>query len=169
MNRTALSGSAGVQMHVVTTILLNNMKRRAFIEKSLLSAALLFIRPAGLVAAWNGKSFQQVSIEQAFLNVLGTKTPEKTNRITLTAPAVASDSSAVPVEINTDIKADMLYLFVEKNLTPLVFSCSLHGGSIPWFALNIKMKESSLLYGVVREGGKYYAASVHVDVLAQAC
>jgi len=156
-------------MPVVTTILLNNMKRRAFIEKSFLSAALLFLRPAGLIAAWNEKFFQQSFIEQAFLNVLGTKTPEKTNRITLTAPAVASDSSAVPVEIHTDIKADMLYLFVEKNLTPLVFSCSLHGGSIPWFGLNIKMKESSLLYGVVREGGKYYAASVHVDVLAQAC
>ncbi|MBM3162727.1 MAG: thiosulfate-binding protein SoxY [Chlorobi bacterium] len=145
------------------------MKRRAFLERTPLVAALAVLTPSMLMAAWNEKDFQKVPLENAFQNVLGTKELVKTDKITIAAPPVAADSSAVPVEVSSSIKGDHLYLFVEKNLTPLVFSCALHAGALPSVALNIKMKESSLLYGVVREGGKCYVASVHVDVSAQAC
>jgi sulfur-oxidizing protein SoxY len=145
------------------------MKRRSFLERVPVLAALAMLSPAALLAAWNEKYFQKVPLEKAFENVLGTKDLVKTDRITIAAPPVASDSTAVPVEVSSSIMGDHLYLFVEKNLTPLVFSCALHAGAIPSIALNIKMKESSLLYGVVRDGGKFYAASIHVDVSAQAC
>lgn len=134
-----------------------------------MAAALVLLRPSTLAAAWSENHFQQVSIEKAFLDVLGTKDFNRSSRITIAAPPVASDSSAVPVEISSTIKGDQLYLFVEKNITPLVFSCALHGGALPFLSLTVKMKESSLLYGVVREGGKYHMASVHVDVAVQAC
>lgn len=145
------------------------MKRRTFLERASLAVAVVLLRPTALFAAWNRKYFQQVSIERAFLDVLGTKDLLKTDRISITVPALASDSSAVPVEINSRINGDRIYLFVEKNITPLVFSCSMYGAALPSFALNIKMKESSLVYGVVREGGKFHIASVQVNVLAQAC
>jgi len=145
------------------------MKRRTFLERSSIAAALVLLRPSALAAAWDEKHFQQVSIDKAFIDVLGTKDLVRSSRITIAAPPVASDSTAVPVEISSTIKGDQLFLFVEKNVTPLVFSCALHGGALPFLSLTIKMKESSLLYGVIREGGKYHMASVHVDVAVQAC
>ncbi|MGB0131460.1 thiosulfate oxidation carrier protein SoxY [Chlorobium sp.] len=145
------------------------MKRRTFLERSSVAAALVLLRPSSLMAAWNEKHFQQVSIDKAFLDVLGTKDLVKSGSITIAAPPVASDSSAVPVEIISGIRGDQLYLFVERNVTPLVLSCALHGGAIPFLALTVKMRESSLLYAVIREGGKYHMASVHVDVAVQAC
>lgn len=146
------------------------MKRRTFIERCVAASGLFVLcRPTLLYAAWNSRHFQQVSIEQSFKDVLGTNDLTRTAQIRVTAPDVASDASAVPVEIDSDIKGDTIYLFVEKNLTPLVFICSLHEGALPSFSLNVKMKESSLLYAVVREKGKYYMASAQVTVSAQAC
>lgn len=145
------------------------MKRRAFLERSAAIAFLAFLRPADLMATWNSRSFQQVPLEKAFMEVLGTKDLVRTGRIAITAPATASDASAVPVQIDSDIKGDAMYLFVEKNLTPLVFNCTLHDGAHAYFSLNVKIKESSLLYAVVRESGKYYMASTQVNVSAEAC
>lgn len=103
------------------------------------------------------------------MNALGTREIVTSDTITIRVPSVATDSSTVPVEVYSSLKGDQLYLFVEKNFVPLVFKCSLQGNAIPWFSLNIKMKESSALYAVVREGGKFFMASVHVEISSQAC
>ncbi|MBN1278334.1 MAG: thiosulfate-binding protein SoxY [Chlorobium sp.] len=145
------------------------MKRRSFLARSIAAAFFVLLRPSQVIAAWNAKHFQQIPIEKAFIEVLGTADMVRTDRIVITVPEVASDSSAVPVAIDSDLKGEAIYLFVEKNITPLAFSCYLHEGVLPAFSLNIKMKESSLLYAVVKESGKYYMASVQVTVSAQAC
>ena len=108
-------------------------------------------------------------MNEAFRNALGTADIEKTDKITIVAPPIATDASSVPVEIISAVKGERLFLFVEKNLTPLVFSCNYHGSALPWFALNIKMKESSMLHAVLWDGRQYIMSSVHVVVLAQAC
>lgn len=132
-------------------------------------SAFLSMRPARLLAGWNSTIFQQSSLDAAFLNALGTKNLVRSNEITIVAPPVASDSAAVPVEIHSSLTCDQLFLFVEKNLTPLVFKCDLHGSMQSFFSLNIKMREGSALYAVVRENGKYFMTSVQVEVMAQAC
>ena len=103
------------------------------------------------------------------MNTLGTREPFRSDKITIVAPPVAADGSMVPVQLISSLKGEEIYLFVEKNITPLVFKCNLKGNAIPWFSLNIKMKESSVLYAVVREGEKYFMSSVYVEVLVQAC
>ncbi len=145
------------------------MNRRQFLASGAIFSGLLSLFPEILLAEWNSNIFQQSSLEQSFMNALGTKDFIRSNKITIVAPPVASDSSAVPVEIYSSLKCDQLFLFVEKNLTPLVFKCELHGSMQPYFSLNIKMKEGSALYAVVREGGKYFVTSVQVEVMAQAC
>jgi sulfur-oxidizing protein SoxY len=145
------------------------MQRRQFLASGAIISAFLSMRPSKVLAEWSSKSFQQSSLEQAFMNTLGTKDIVRSEGITIVAPPVASDSSAVPVEIHASLQCDQLCLFVEKNLTPLVFKCELHGTMRPYFSLNIKMRESSALYAVVREGGKYFMTSVQVEVMAQAC
>jgi sulfur-oxidizing protein SoxY len=145
------------------------MKRRQFLASGATISAFLSMRPAKLLAVWSEKSFQQSSLEQAFMNALGTKDIVRSDGITIVAPPVAPDSSAVPVEIYSALKCDQIFLFVEKNLTPLVFKCELHGSMRPFFSLSIKMREGSALYAVVREEGKYFMTSVQVEVMAQAC
>jgi len=145
------------------------MKRRQFFTTGAIFAAYLALKPGCLFASWSEKNFQRCTIEQAFVNALGTKELVKSDKITIVAPPVAADASAVPVQVISSLKGDEVYLFVERNITPLVFKCTLKGNALPWFSLNIKMKESSSLYAIVREGGNYFMASVHVDVLAQAC
>jgi len=67
------------------------------------------------------------------------------------------------------LKADQIFLLVEKNLTPLVYKLDLTGRMMPYFNIRIKMKESSAVHAVVRSGQKYYRATVDVAVTAQAC
>ena len=121
------------------------------------------------MAEWSTKSFERSTLDNAFMNALGTRELVKSDAITIVAPPVASDSSAVPVEVISSIKGEEIYLFVEKNITPLVFKCRFHGSAHTGFALNIKMKESSALYAVVKAGSKYFMATVNVEVQAQAC
>jgi sulfur-oxidizing protein SoxY len=145
------------------------MKRRQFLASCSLFAGFFLFRPAKLFADWASGNFQQVPLQDALRNALGSAEITKSDAITITAPQVAADAASVPVEISSAVKGERLYLFVEKNLTPLVFTCMLHGKTLPWFALNIKMKESSSLYAVLWDGRQYLMSSVHVDVVAQAC
>jgi len=145
------------------------MKRRQFLALGAVISSFISAWPAKLLGVWSEESFQQCSLKQSFINAFGTSDPVRSEALTIVAPPVAADSSAVPVEVHSSLRGDQLYLFVEKNLTPLVFKCTLHGGALPFFSLNIKMKESSALYAVVRDGGKYFMASVQVEVVAQAC
>jgi len=145
------------------------MKRRQFLSLGAVMSASLSIRPQSLLAEWNSKYFQKSSLEQAFMNAIGTHDFVRSDAITIVAPPIASDSSAVPVEIYSSLPCDQIFLFVEKNLTPLVFKCDIHGSMLPYFSLNIKMRESSALYAVIRDSGKYFMSTVQVEVMAQAC
>jgi len=146
------------------------MKRRQFIAKGAGCAAfLLSMSPASLFGAWSAKDFQQCSIVEAFMAALGTGAPDISDKITIVAPPVAEDSSVVPVQVISSLKSEVLYLFAEKNVTPLVIKCNLQGNVLPGFSLNIKMKESSTLYAVVKSEGRFFMTSVHVEIVAQAC
>ena len=147
----------------------NHMKRRQFLASGAIVSAFLSMRPGKLIAEWSAKSFQHSSIDESFMNALGTRDLVHSDAVTIVAPPVASDGATVPVEVYSSLKCDQLFLFVEKNLTPLAFKCDLHSNAQPYFAINIKMKESSALYAVASKGGKYFMTSVQVEVLAQAC
>ncbi len=146
------------------------MKRRQFIATgAVCSAYFLSMSPERLFGAWKAKDFQQCTIEQAFMAALGTRMPVSSEKITIVAPPIAEDSSVVPVQVISSLKSEVLYLFAEKNVTPLVFKCTLQGNVLPWFSLNIKMKDSSTLYAVVKSDGIFFMTSVHVEIVAQAC
>ncbi len=142
------------------------MKRRHFLVGAVVFSAL---RPFQLLASWSEKSFRRSTLQQAFLDALGTKDLLLSDKITIVAPPAAGDSSLVPVAVISSLKGEELFLFVEKNITPLVFRCILYSNTLAFFSLNIKMKESSALYAVVREGEKYFMATVAVAVEAEGC
>ncbi len=145
------------------------MKRRQFLAAGTVFSAFMSLLPGALLAEWSAKDFQHCSLKKAFINTLGTDEMAISDQITIVAPPIASDSSSVPVEVISSMKGDQLYLFVENNFKPLVFKCTLLDNSLPWFSLNIKMKESSALIAVVRSDGKFFMAKVRVEIQSQAC
>jgi sulfur-oxidizing protein SoxY len=145
------------------------MRRRDFLAAAGLFLSSIPGTSSVLQAAWRENAFAADTIDKALKNTLGTDNLVATDKIAIVAPPVASDSSSVDVEIISGISCEALYLFVANNFTPLAFMCTLSGKALPNFSARIKMKESSDLVAVVRQGQSYYKATAHVDVTAQAC
>ncbi len=145
------------------------MNRRVFLRYALLGGAALSVLPLDLMAAWQKTSFTDAGFIQAMKNNFGTTSVPLSDKITIVAPPAATNSAMVPVEVSTTLKADQIFLLVEKNLTPLAYKIDLHGPMLPYFNIRIKMKESSAVHAIVRSGQKYYRATVDVAVTAQAC
>ncbi|ARM30029.1 thiosulfate oxidation carrier protein SoxY [Prosthecochloris sp. HL-130-GSB] len=145
------------------------MNRRSFLRAFALGGAAVSIMPLHAFAAWQKQYFTDKGYKQALVNLFGTASIGQSDKITITAPAVATNGAAVPVEVHCDLEADKMFLLVENNSTPLVYSIDLKGPVLPYFNIRIKMRESSPVHAVVRAGGKYYRATVNVDVTAQAC
>jgi len=132
-------------------------------------SAALALFPFELLAAWEKKRFTTEGFRQAMVNNLGTSNVPVSEKVKLKIPAVATDSTAVPVEVSTTVKADEIYLFVEKNYTPLVYKLTPGAGMLSYFSMRIKMRESSPVHAVVKSGQKYYRATANCEVSAQAC
>ncbi len=98
-------------------------------------------------------------------------------RVSLDIPAIAEDGSVVPVEISLDspmTEADhlrALWLFVDNNPDPLIFSVKLHpslGGS-RW-KMKIRMRESSRVRAIAEmNDGKLYLGEAEVEVQISGC
>ncbi len=98
-------------------------------------------------------------------------------RVTLDMPAIADDGAVVPVEISVDspmTEADhvrALWLFVDKNPDPLIFSAKVHSslGGSRW-KLKIRMRESSRVRAIAEmNDGKLYLGEAEVEVHLSGC
>ncbi|MBF0586018.1 thiosulfate-binding protein SoxY [Prosthecochloris sp. N3] len=145
------------------------MDRRAFLRSMSLGGMAATVLPLNLLAAWQKKNFTEAGFREAMINNFGTDTVPVSERVTITAPPVATNSAMIPVEVMTDLDADRMYLLVEKNLTPLVYRLDLKPGMMPYFNIRIKMRESSPVHAVVRSGGSWHRAVVDIEVTSQAC
>ncbi len=145
------------------------MKRRSFLKHVAMMGAVLALMPFELLAAWEKKRFTSEGFRQAMVNNLGTSTVPVSDKISLTVPASAVSSASVPVEVSTTLKADEIYLFVEKNYTPLVYRMALSGAMLPYFNIRIKMRQSSPVHAVVKSGNNFYRATSQCDVSSEAC
>lgn len=145
------------------------MKRRDFLKGIVCGAAAVAVMPSYLLGVWNPEYFTSEGFDGAIRNVLGDAPILESDAVVVAAPAVATNSSIVPVEVSTDMEADQMFLFVEKNSTPLVYRIDLKEGMLPWFSIRVKMRESSSVHAIVRSGGSYYRKVVTVEVTSQAC
>ena len=98
-------------------------------------------------------------------------------RVALDIPAIAEDGSVVPLEIAVDspmTESDhvrALWLFVDNNPDPLIFSAKLHPqvGGARW-KLKIRMRESSRVRALAEmNDGKLYTADAEVEVHLSGC
>lgn len=151
------------------------MQRRTFLSHCLGACAALFataglLTPARLLAAWNEAAFTASGIDDALGAALGQATLEDSAEVTLTCPEIAENGAVVPVTVSTTLPdVEAIALLFDKNASPLVSLARVGKGVKPSIALRVKMGESGQVIGVVKAGGKLYAARQQVKVTAGGC
>ena len=143
--------------------------RRSFLRASL---GLWLAGWAGL--AWpkpkSPKPEAPDRLAQAIALETGGRLPMDSDQITLEAPDIAEDGAIVPVTVASALPGvDSIWVFVEKNPTPLAARFTLAPSLDPFVSLRVKMNESCGLIAVVKSGDDYFSARKPVRVVVGGC
>jgi sulfur-oxidizing protein SoxY len=148
------------------------MERRKFLSLTL-GALVLAVAPASVKAEDYRKLKPTVwtahTVEDAIKAMYGTTaTIEK--GVELSAPKVASNGGAIPVEFSTKIPAKTVALFQDANPEAAVIVYTVGKYDVTDYKVNIKMGKSGAITVVV-EGldGKLYSAKQSLDVALGGC
>ncbi|MEA3229049.1 MAG: thiosulfate oxidation carrier protein SoxY [Campylobacterota bacterium] len=148
------------------------MERRKFLSLTL-GALVLAVAPASVRAEDYRKLKPTVwtahTVDDAIKNMYGTLATIEEG-VKLTAPKVASNGGAVPVNFSTKIPAKTIAVFQDANPEAAVCVYSVNKYSINDYAIKIKMGKSGTITVVV-EGldGKLYSAKQSLDVALGGC
>lgn len=127
------------------------------------------IRPQSLLASWNHGAFDATQLADA-LAALGVESPAATRELLLQVPEIAENGAVVPLELESRVPGtDTLAVLVDRNPWPCIAQVRLHAGAEPYFALRIRVGESSAVRAVARAGGRHYAQVKQVSVTQGGC
>jgi sulfur-oxidizing protein SoxY len=148
------------------------MKRRKFLTLSVATALTLPMMAMATdyrtekPAAWTAKK-----VDDAVKALYGDVTLIESSDVIVKAPKVAT--GAVPITIQTSIKAKSVSLFQDANPESAVATWSISEGAIVDYRLKIKLRqtEKPAVVSVVVEGmdGKFYTAHTLVTVAGATC
>ena len=90
--------------------------------------------------------------------------------VKLEAPGIAEDGSIVPITIQSELPGvESIWVFVEKNPSPLAARFDLEKSLDAFVSLRIKMNESCKVIAMVKSEGGYFSASKQVTVVTGGC
>ena len=148
------------------------MERRKFLNMTLGALALAAV-PASVQAEDFRKTKPAVwsahTVDDAIKAMYGS-TDLVMEGVKLTAPDVASNGGAIPVDFSTKIPAKSIAVFQDANpeAAVCVYTCNKY--SINDYSIKIKMGKSGTITIVVEgEDGKLYAAKKTLDVALGGC
>jgi len=148
------------------------MERRKFLGLTLGAVALATV-PASLKAEnfreTKAATWKAHTVEDAMKALFGsTTTIEK--GVKLTAPKVASNGGAIPVDFSTDLDIKAIAVFQDVNPESAVLAISTNKYSVNDYSIKMKMKKSGTIT-VVAQGtdGKLYSAKKTLDVALGGC
>ena len=118
----------------------------------------------------------EYTLEERLEPILAGRQPRE-DRVTLEMPAYAEDGSVVPLRIKVDgpllgsgyVKS--LYLFVDNNPDPLIFTSKLAPtlGSVDW-KMKIRMRETSMVRAIAEmDNGDLFLDTTEVEVSISGC
>jgi sulfur-oxidizing protein SoxY len=88
----------------------------------------------------------------------------------LEAPDIAEDGSIVPITLVSELPdVDTIWVFVEKNPTPLAARFNLDKSLEPTVSLRIKMSESCEVIAMVKSGHEFFSTRKKVRVVVGGC
>ena len=69
-------------------------------------------------AAWSKEAFDAKESTAAMENLFGTADVTSSEKVKLKAPEIAENGAVVPLEVSTDMDAEQIAIFIDKNPTP---------------------------------------------------
>jgi len=148
------------------------MERRKFLSMTLGALALAVV-PASVRAEDFRKSKPAVwsakSVDDAIKAMYGSN-DIKFEGIKLTAPDVASNGGAIPVDFSTDLNVKTIAVFQDANPEAAVLVIEPTKYSVNKYSIKIKMAKSGTIT-IVAQGndGKLYGAKKTLDVALGGC
>lgn len=143
--------------------------RRSFLS-SLLALLLSWLPTPGRTRPAASKPETTSPLEVAIATEAGGQHPTESEQIKLEVPDLAEDGSIVPISIGTEMSnVESIWVFVEKNPTPLAARFDLDKSLEPFVSLRIKMNESCDVIAMVKSGNDYYSAKKFVRVVLGGC
>lgn len=153
-----------------------SMKRRVFLKGSLAASAMGaavgagLLTPQAVLAAWPKAAFEAKKVEDTLSSLMGSAVTDASSDITVKAPDIAENGAVVPVTISTSLAGvESIAILAEKNPSPLAASFDLGKGAQGFVSTRIKMGKTGDVIGVVKAGGKLYAARKGVKVTIGGC
>lgn len=149
------------------------MERRNFLSLVGLGAVALTVAPAAVRAEDFRKLKPTVwtahTVDDAITALYGKITPTESG-VTLTAPDVAANGGAIPVDVKSDIAAKTVAIFQDANPESAVAVYSVQEGGIVDYSIKMKMKASGTIT-IILEGrdGKFYSAKKTLEVALGGC
>jgi sulfur-oxidizing protein SoxY len=90
--------------------------------------------------------------------------------VKLETPDIAEDGAIVPITIESELpNVETIWVFVEKNPSPLAARFDLEKSLAPFVSLRIKMNESCDVIAMVKSGDGYFSTGKNVTVVAGGC
>lgn len=106
------------------------------------------------------------NVEQLF----GSRTITESDDIHLNLPETAEDGAVVPITISSELEGiTRIYIWVEKNPTPLAAEFELDQSVIPFITARIKMAESCNVTVVAQQDGQLLRRQQWVNVMQGGC
>ncbi len=145
------------------------MDRRSVIRAISGAVVAAVALPKMAWAAWSNNAMTASDSAAAMSELFGTSTVIESADVKLKAPEIAENGAVVPLEVRTDMDAEQIAIFVDKNPSPLVMTAMMGAGATGLVKTRVRMGETSNVVAVVKSGGKLYSASQEVKVTIGGC
>jgi sulfur-oxidizing protein SoxY len=157
-----------------------NMSRRAFLQASAGSTALLLVAASGLAPRLahaanplakgdHRKEFEASTLDEVVKAMGGTKA-EASKDIMLKAPPIAENGAVVPVMIESKLPGTQsICIISEKNPHALSAAFHIPEGTEPYVMTRVKIAETSKLYALVKTDKGFFYTDQIVKVTLGGC
>ena len=140
-------------------------------RRSFINSIFLFLL-AGLPRLGRGRL--KLEMDDKLTTAMGRETKgdkvSASGLVKLEAPDIAEDGSIVPITIESELPGvESIWVFVEKNPSPLAARFDLEKSLDAFVSLRIKMNESCKVIAMVKSEDGYFSASKQVTVVAGGC
>lgn len=146
--------------------------RRLFLKHSgiFLVGALLAGKSASAVAERLAKHFANDDFITLYAKFIDQRTVIDSDKLNLMLPEIAEDGAVVPVSIASELDGiEKLYLFADKNPTPLLAEFELTRLIAPFLTARIKLAESCNVILLAEHNGELLRTSRWVNVMRGGC
>jgi len=148
------------------------VNRRSFLRSifSTITGCLASLHLPEAIAAWPERHFDRGEFAFQFQQLFGGQTIVDSNEINITLPEVAENGAVVPITISSELEqVSRIYIWVEKNPTPLAAEFEVDETIAVYLTARIKMAESCPVIIIVEQGNRLLRAQQWVKVMQGGC